>query len=92
MYVPEHHNLSRHQLISLNFSSEVGVVTPIIPSKYSLSWVVATHGILTSSSFWLTEKSEKDWEYFRVSGSMNPRFVPDGHGHAELVILVSLFR
>lgn len=54
--------------------------------------VVATHGILTSSSFWLTEKSEKDWEYFRVSGSMNPRFVPDGHGHAELVILVSLFR
>lgn len=27
-----------------------------------------------------------------MSGSMNPRFVPDGHGHAELVILVSLFR
>lgn len=62
-------------------------MTPIIPSKFlSLSMMVLA---LTLTPFCPIEKSEKDWEYFRVAGSMNPRFIPDGHGHAELVILVS---
>lgn len=35
------------------------------------------------------EKSEKDWDYFQISGNMNPKFIPDGHGYAELIVVVS---
>lgn len=36
----------------------------------------------------LLGKSEKDWEYFRIAENMNPIFILDGNGYAELVIIV----
>ncbi|OBZ79958.1 L-aminoadipate-semialdehyde dehydrogenase large subunit [Grifola frondosa] len=49
-------------------STEVGIMSPIMP-----------------------EKPIDDWDYFRISGSIKARFIPDGHGHFEFVIMPNPF-